>query len=69
MRWSGAAPGRRELTSGPRTVLTEPHRLQRAEYFARERANYEIEYFQHEGPKHKQYDEIADYLRSRTRGS
>jgi hypothetical protein len=36
-----------------------------AEYFARESGAGTVEYFQREGPKPKQYAEIATYLRGR----
>ncbi len=39
--------------------------LQWAEYFVRESGTRKIEYFQREGPKPKQYAEIASYLRSK----
>ena len=43
--------------------------LQWAEYFVRESGAHKIEYFQREGPRAKQYAEIASYLRSSQRTS
>jgi ankyrin repeat protein len=40
-----------------------------AEYFVRESGAHKVEYFQREGPKLKQYTEIARYLRSRAGAS
>ena len=42
--------------------------LEWAEYFVRESGAQKIEYFQREGPRAKQYAEIADYLRDRQGG-
>jgi ankyrin repeat protein len=44
-----------------------PHRW--AEYFVRESGADQVEYFQREGPRPKQYAEIAAYLRSKQGGS
>ncbi len=43
--------------------------LRWAEYFVRESASDKVEYFQREGPRPKQYAEIAAYLRSKQGGS
>jgi hypothetical protein len=40
-----------------------------AEYFVRESGADKVEYFQREGPRAKQYAEIATYLRKNENGS
>jgi hypothetical protein len=40
-----------------------------AEYFVRETGAGKVEYFQREGPRPKQYAEIADYLREKSGAS
>jgi hypothetical protein len=48
-----------------RTVRKKATPLQWAEYFVRKGGDDKVEYFQREGPKPKQYAEIAAYLRSK----
>ena len=43
--------------------------LRWAEYFVRESGADKVEYFQREGPRPKQYAEIASYLRSKESAS
>ena len=52
-------------------VRDEPYKatpLEWAEYFVRESGAGKVEYFQREGSKPKQYDEIASYLRTAPHG-